>query len=56
MNIFLSYLYGQKHEGGEDLLSGATTQPGTTAATTTKVVTHNNVQDQGFSIGTQFRW
>jgi hypothetical protein len=50
MNIFLSYLYGHQHEAGTDLVAGtASTAAGT-------VLTHNNVQAQGFSIGTQFKW
>ncbi len=49
MNVFLSYLYGHRKELGIDLLSGA-------ASGATNVVTHNNVQSQGVSIGTQFRW
>ena len=50
MNIFLSYLYGHRKELGVDLLSGAV------AAGGVNVLTHNNVQSQGVSIGTQFRW
>ena len=53
MNIFLSYLYGHRKELGVDLLSGVAST-GTTNATL--VQTHNNVQSQGISIGTQFRW
>ncbi len=50
MNVYLSYLYGHRKELGVDLLSGAT------ASATGNVITHNNVQSQGVSIGTQFRW
>ena len=50
MNIFLSYLYGHRKELGTDLLTFGT------ANGATNVVTHNNVQSQGISIGTQFRW
>ncbi len=53
MNIYLSYLYGHRKEVGVDLLSGATSSGTTTAGL---VSTHNNVQSQGISIGTQFRW
>ena len=51
MNIFLSYLYGHRKELGVDLTSGASTAIGSTA-----INSHNNVQAQGISIGTQFRW
>ena len=50
MNVFLTYLYGTRSQGGIDLLSGAA------SSATSRVVTHNNVQAQGFGIGTQFRW
>ncbi len=50
MNIFLSYLYGHRKELGVDLLGGAV------ATSANNVQTHNNVQSQGVSIGTQFRW
>ncbi len=50
MNVFLSYLYGTRAQGGFDFLSGAVSSAGA------RVVTHNNVLAQGIQIGTQFRW
>jgi hypothetical protein len=50
MNIFLSYLYGHRAESGVDLLTGVA------STATARVTTHNNVQSQGISLGTQFRW
>ncbi len=48
--FYLSGLYGGKHEGGVDLLSGAT---GTAAS---PVKTNNNTRAYGGSIGTLFKW
>jgi hypothetical protein len=53
MNIYLSYLYGHRKQLGEDILSGVVSS-GTSASG--RVLTHNNVQAQGISLGTQFRW
>jgi hypothetical protein len=53
MNVFLSYLYGHRHQGGVDLLSGVTSS-GTSSSGF--VYTHNNVQAQGVEIGSAFRW
>jgi predicted porin len=50
MNIFLTYLYGHRKQLGVDFLSGAV------SSGATQVTTHNNVQSQGFALGTQFRW
>ena len=50
MNIFLSYLYDHRKELGVDLLTGVA------STATARVTTHNNIQAQGISIGTQFRW
>lgn len=50
INIFLSYLYGTRHQAGVDLLSG------TTSGTAGVVRTNNNVKSQGLFLGTFFRW
>jgi hypothetical protein len=50
MNVFLAYLYGHQNEKGVDLLSG------TTSSAAGFVSTHNTIQAQGVSIGTQFKW
>ncbi|CAH2600888.1 conserved exported protein of unknown function [Rhodovastum atsumiense] len=42
--LFLSYLYGQRHQAGFDFLNNAN---GTT---------NNNVKAQGIALGTQLRW
>jgi len=49
-HLFLSYLYGTRHQAGVDLLSG------TTSAAAGVVRTNNNVKSQGLFIGTMFRW
>jgi hypothetical protein len=46
MAVYLSYLYGHRHQSGLDMLSGAATPTGL----------HNNVQAQGVALGTSFRW
>lgn len=43
--LFLSYLYGHRHQANVDLLSGSSGYQ-----------THNNVQAQGVTIGTMLRW
>jgi hypothetical protein len=48
--LFLSYLYGHRHELGYDFLGGGTSNA------TQNVTTHNNVQAQAIYVGTQFRW
>ena len=47
---FLSYLYGDKHQAGVDLLTGVA---GSAAA---PIVTHNNVQAQSLVLGTRVAW
>ncbi len=48
--IYVSGLYGERHERGVDLLSGAT---GTAA---NPVKTNNNTKAFGGSVGTVFKW
>ncbi|CAH2602950.1 Porin [Rhodovastum atsumiense] len=43
--LFLSYLYGHRHQAGVDLLTGAT-----------GVSSNNNTRAQAISLATQFRW
>jgi len=50
--VFLSYLYGQRYQGGVDLISGTVSANNTTG----RVFTNNNVQSQMIELGTQFRW
>jgi hypothetical protein len=51
MNLYLSYLYGHRHQPGVDLVTAS-------APTTARGVytTHNTVDAQAIAIGTQFRW
>jgi hypothetical protein len=51
--VFLSYVYGARHQSGVDLISGAVSN---TNAGLGFVKTNNNVQSQGIELGTQFRW
>jgi hypothetical protein len=51
--VFLSYLYGQRHQTGVDLLSGAVSNANTGAGF---VTTNNTTTAQGIQLGTQFRW
>ena len=48
--VFLSYLYGHRHQNGYDFLGGGM------STETQTVTTHNNVQGQALFLGTQFRW
>ena len=43
--VYLSYLYGHRHQAGVDILTG-----------TNGAVTHNNVQSQGVVLGTMLKW
>ena len=49
--VFLSYLYGTRHQTGVDLLSGVATATGAPSVTT-----NNNTRAQMVMLGTQFRW
>jgi predicted porin len=51
MNVFLSAVYGARHERGVDLLSGATS-----SAALGTVVTNNNTKAFGVGLGTLFKW
>lgn len=53
VNLYLSYLYGHRKEQGVDLLSGVNSSGSSFSG---RVLTHNNVQAQGISVGTQLRW
>jgi hypothetical protein len=48
---FLSYLYGEKHQSGVDLLTGTPTANGNLP-----YVTHNNTNAQALIIGTRVAW
>jgi len=56
--LFLSYLYGHRHQTGYDFVGGGTSisTNGVTAAGYSPVNTHNNVQSQALYVGTLFRW
>jgi hypothetical protein len=51
--VFLSYLYGSRHQSGVDFISGAVSNANTGLGF---VRTNNNVTSQGIQLGTQFRW
>ena len=51
--VFLSYLYGSRHQSGVDLISGVASNASTGLG---YVKTNNNVFSNGIAIGTQFRW
>ena len=48
---FVSYLYGDKHQSGVDLLAGAAG-----SASTGPYLTHNNTQAQSLILGTRVAW
>ena len=55
--LFLSYLYGHRHQAGYDFIGGGTSiSTSGTATGYAPVYTHNNVQSQALYVGTQFRW
>jgi hypothetical protein len=47
--VFLSYLYGTRHQPGYNFVTGATTVAGGSQS-------HNDTRAQGIALGTQFRW
>jgi len=49
--VMVTYLYGQRHQEGVDLLSGAAS-----GSTYGHVATNNNTRAQALFVGTQFRW
>jgi hypothetical protein len=51
--VFLSYVYGARHQSGVDFISGAVSNANTGLGF---VRTNNNVTSQGIQLGTQFRW
>jgi hypothetical protein len=51
--VFLSYIYGARHQSGVDFISGTVSDANSGAGF---VKTNNNVQSQAIEIGTQFRW
>jgi hypothetical protein len=50
LNLFVSYLYGHRHESGVDLLTNVS------STATSRVSTHNTTNAQALSLGTQVKW
>ena len=51
--VFLSYVYGSRHQNGVDLVSGTVSDANSGLG---YVKTNNNLTSQGIELGTQFRW
>ena len=51
--VFLSYMYGARHQNGVDLIANTVSNANSGLG---YVKTNNNVMAQGMELGTQFRW